>query len=366
MFGPFEVDTGRTAIMRSATDAEPAESGHIRQSEVCATCHTLFTQAFDPSGKIVGTLPEQTPYLEWRQSAWRDERSCQSCHMPAIAEPTPIASVLGEVREGLARHSFVGGNFFMLRMLNRYRNELGVEALPHELELSAHAALRQLETVTASLAVSRPVSNVGQLTFDVDVSNLTGHKLPTGYPSRRVWLHVVVRDGSGGVVFESGAINRDGSIVGNDNDADPLSYEPHYLQIRTANQVQIYESVMEDARGVVTTGLLYGARYAKDNRLLPRGFDKRTAPPEIAVVGEASEDPDFSGDGDRVTYLVSTQGATGPFTVEAVLRYQPIAYRWADNLRAYDAAETRRFVSYYDGMATGSSAAVAHATIRTE
>jgi hypothetical protein len=83
-------------------------------------------------------------------------------------------------------------------------------------------------------------------------------------------------------------------------------------------------------------------------------------------VGEASEDPDFSGIGDKVTYLVSTRGAAGPFTVEAVLRYQPIGYRWADNLRAYDAAETHRFVSYYDGMAAGSSAAIARAAVRTE
>ena len=39
----------------------------------------------------------------------------------------------------------------------------------------------------------------------VAVENLAGHKLPTAYPSRRVWLHVTVLDGPD-VVFESGAI----------------------------------------------------------------------------------------------------------------------------------------------------------------
>jgi hypothetical protein len=48
------------------------------------------------------------------------------------------------------------------------------------------------------------------------------------------------------------------------------------------------------------------------------------------------------------------------------LRYQPIGFRWASNLRAYDAAEPRRFVSYYEGMAGASSTvmASASATIR--
>ena len=68
--------------------------------------------------------------------------------MPAVAEPTRIASVLGEEREGVGRHTFLGGNFFMLRMLNRYRAELGVEALPQELEAAARATIAQLQQQT--------------------------------------------------------------------------------------------------------------------------------------------------------------------------------------------------------------------------
>jgi hypothetical protein len=53
-----------------------------------------------------------------------------------VAERTPIGSVLGEPREGLSRHTFLGGNFLMLRMLNRYRNDLGVTAPSHEVPRS--------------------------------------------------------------------------------------------------------------------------------------------------------------------------------------------------------------------------------------
>ena len=68
-----------------------------------------------------------------------------------------------------------------------------------------------------------------------------------------------------------------GQIAGNDNDADATRFEPHYNEIKAADQVQIYESIMVDQAGAVTTGLLTAVRYVKDNRLLPRGFDKRTA-----------------------------------------------------------------------------------------
>ena len=46
--------------------------------------------------------------------------------------------------------------------------------------------------------------------------------------------------------------------------------------------------------------------------------------------------------------------------------YQPIGYRWAENLRAYDAPETQRFVRYYQSMAAASALVIAetHTTIR--
>ena len=126
VFGPFKIERGMTTIMRSATGFQPTEATHIRQSEVCATCHTLVTQALGPKGEVIGELPEQMPFQEWKHSAFAaEERSCQSCHMPVVEEDTPIASVLGAPRKGFARHTFVGGNFFMQRMLNRYRDDLG-------------------------------------------------------------------------------------------------------------------------------------------------------------------------------------------------------------------------------------------------
>jgi hypothetical protein len=368
MFGPYDVEAGVKRTMHSATDATPTKSEHMQRSELCATCHTLYTEAYGPAGEVIGSLPEQMPYLEWRHSAFAGSapngeggRSCQSCHMPD-AESVPIASVLGEPRERLARHTFLGGNFFMLRMLNRFRTQLGVAAPSAELDAAAEATLRQLSSDSAQIVLTRAAIVGGRLEAEVAVRNLTGHKLPTGYPSRRVWMHLTVRDASGDVVFESGGVDAAGRIAGNDNDADARRVEPHYEEIRAADQVQIYEAVIAGRDGAVTTGLLTATQYVKDNRLLPRGFDKAKADADIAVHGEALRDGDFGDTGDRVRYTVAVTGA-GPYTVDAELRYQPIAFRWADNLRGYDAPEPRRFVSYYDAMSAASSTVLAKAAV---
>ena len=131
---------------------------------------------------------------------------------------------------------------------------------------------------------------------------------------------------------------------------DPTRFEPHYSTITSADQVQIYEAILGDTDGRVTTTLLRAARYLKDNRILPTGFAKAGAPPDIAVRGDAAKDGDFAGGGDAVLYRVDVAGGVAPFAVTAELLYQSIGYRWADNLRRYRAPEIERFSSYYQAV----------------
>jgi len=280
-----------------------------------------------------------------------------------VDEPVAITRVFGVPREGMKRHTFVAANFFMLRMLNRYRADLEVEAQPEELSRGADYTLAYLRDRAARVSIENVQLQSGRLQADVLVENRGGHKLPTAYPSRRAWLHLTVRDRSGQVLFESGALRPDGSIVGNDNDSDPKKFEPHYPSITETGQVQIYEDIMAGPDGAITTGLLTAVRYLKDNRLLPTGFDKRAVDKDIAVVGDAASDADFTAGGDRVHYSVDFRNAQGPLQVEAELWYQPIGYRWANNLKEYSSAmEPRRFTGYYDAMANGSATMLAHAT----
>lgn len=365
VYGPYDIPQGADRAMLSSGRFQPTRGEHVRDSGLCASCHTLFTHARNDAGEVVGELPEQVPYLEWLHSDYRDEQSCQTCHMPAVGSETPISSVLPNPRPDVRQHAFRGGNFFVPRMLNLYRDELAVVALPAELDAMIKATELFLSTRTARVELTGPRREAGRLVFDVAVTNLAGHKLPTAYPARRAWLHVRVADADGEILFESGALRPDGSIVGNDNDADAGAYEPHYRAITAADQVQIYEAVMADFRGRVTTGLVYGVEYLKDNRVLPRGFDKGTAGPEIAVHGDAAGDPDFTAAGDRVRYEVDV-GDAGALTVRAALWYQPIGFRWAENLKQYDAVETNRFVRYYETLSHVSGTLLAEAELRIE
>ncbi|MBN1570900.1 MAG: hypothetical protein JXA73_23870 [Acidobacteria bacterium] len=361
-FGPHAPSAGHITIMRSSTGGFiPAESTHLSESEVCATCHTLITHSLGPDGKAIGEFPEQVPYQEWLHSAYRTGRSCQSCHMPEVEEEVAITSLLGVPRPRVSRHTFPGGNFFMQGILNRNRAELNPISLPDELTSAVLRTKAHLQTEAARISIEKLGQKSGRLEAEITVENLAGHKLPTAYPSRRVWIHLTVMDRTSRTLFESGAVNSQGAIAGNDNDADAARFEPHYSEIRDADQVQIYESVMSDSSGNVTTGLLHAIRYLKDNRVLPRGFDKRTADADIAVMGEALTDEDFSGGSDRLRYSIALGNAPGPFRVEVELCYQPIGYRWAMNLKHYDAEEPSRFVRYYEAASSASSAVLARA-----
>jgi hypothetical protein len=361
-YGPFVIDTGHMRVMLSSTGGfVPQQGSQIRDSALCGSCHTLYTKAIGPGGKQIGTLPEQMPYLEWLHSDYRNQRTCQSCHMPEVHEAVRITAVYGQPREGMHRHEFTGGNFLMENILRDHSGALDVQAPAAELTTAAREAVDLLQTQSARVSVAEVQSTAKALGFNVLIENLTGHKFPTAYPSRRAWLHVVVRDRNGQKIFESGALNPDGSIIGNDNDADPTRYEPHYSEITNSQQVEIFEPILKDAQGHVTTGLLSAVGYLKDNRLLPTGFDKQTAIRDIAVVGDAATDPNFTDKGTRIRYIIDVGQATGPFHVAAELWYQPIGFRWAPNLAPYKAAEPQRFVSYYESASGHSAVIVAKA-----
>lgn len=361
-YGPFEVNQGHRRVMQSSTGGMvPELAAHIREAALCGSCHTLYTKALSRDGKQIGTLPEQMPYLEWLHSDYKDRQTCQSCHMTEVEEPVAITAIYGQPRSGMRRHVFVGGNFLMQQMLNDYRGDLHTAALPAKLVEAAGRTREFLQTQSAKVSLERDSGEAGRLTLSVHVQNLTGHKLPTAYPSRRAWLHVLVQDRNGKTIFESGALNQDGSIVGNVNDENPNLYEPHYTEITSARQVEIFEPILGDVKGHVTTGLLSAVGYLKDNRLLPYGFDKETATRDIAVVGKAHDDPNFTGNGAVIRYVVKTTDAQGPFHVKAELWYQPIGYRWAHNLEPYKAAEPERFVRYYDSEARDNAVVLASA-----
>lgn len=356
IFGPYSVEPDQAAIMRSASGFVPVQAVpwgtglHISQSELCATCHTVYTPVYDAAGQPAGEFPEQVTYLEWYYSDYRRTRTCQDCHMPPAEGGVRIATTSTSPRSPFAQHLFVGGNVTMLEILRAFGEELGVTASGPQLGATIDYTLDQLQNRTARITLEEASLGTARLLATVAVENLAGHKFPTGFPSRRAWIRFTVRDGDGQIVFQSGGVNPDGSIIGNDNDADPGRFEPHYQNIGSQEQVQIYEAVLRDSGGLVTTSLLSAAGYLKDNRLPPAGYQKGAPYADIAVRGEALEDVDFDGGRDRVEYVVPLGEARGPFTVTAELLYQSVGFRWARNLEGLDGPEIGRFLGYLEAL----------------
>ncbi len=350
-YGPYQTPRGLSRLMQSASGFVPLLGEQVSGAELCATCHTLYTPYVDDDGAIAGEFPEQTPYLEWLESVYYDgDAPCQGCHMPRARGKVQLSVTGGPMREPFFQHLFVGGNAYMLRIFQAAGDELAATATGDMFAAKEQATLQQLQGSTASLKLEDLDLSDSSLRATVIVTNLAGHKFPTGFPSRRAWLHLTVADGTGNILFESGAANPDGSITSENHDASEGEYEPHYADIDSPDQVQVYESVMNDVNGEVTTVLLRGAGYVKDNRLLPLGFEPDEVDPDIAVYGAAAEDGDFTGGSDQVRYRVDVGDAEGPFTVQVELLYQTIGYRWAQKLRGYDAEEPTRFLEYYEAV----------------
>jgi len=362
VFGPYPVTSRAAAIHTAGTKLNTTQSEHLSQAAFCGSCHTLYTSTLDASGKPVGRFPEQMVYLEWQHSDYHDKQTCQQCHMPAVDDPAPVATLGSPPHDDVRFHSFTGANFFLQEMLNAHHDELAVSATPGALSAAAAETRAYLQSKAAHLTVSPAKPADGHLSFSVSVQNLSGHKLPTAYPSRRAWLHVTVEDSSGKIVFESGKLNADGSIAGNLNDADATRYSPHYTTITAAEQVEIFEPILGDGQGRVTTALLNATQYLKDNRILPTGFDKQSASPEIAVHGEAVSDAGFIAGTASTRYEIPIAAGSGHFQIKAELLYQPVGYRWAHNLAPYKAAETQSFVSYYEAASSKSAITLAEAT----
>lgn len=339
--GGFTVDYGRKIFgphanpfvdpMRMFVNFTPTLGAHIGQSELCATCHTV----------IVDDVVEQATYLEWRSSSLATTTTCQTCHVPTHdADGTQIVTPISRfptnlsVRSPIGRHRFMGGNANMLRVIAAGEAWANTQVPAEDLEAAARDAEAHLASAAELRVTAQDTGGTTELV--IDVVNHTGHKLPTGYPSRRMWLHVTVRDG-GRILYESGAPDATGALPSDGTLA------PHRRRVDTQEQVQIWEAVLVDRDGTPTHRALDAAGYGKDNRILPQGFAPSVANrPRTEPVGTET-DVDFVPGSDRVVYVLGDVPSGATATVE--LLFQSLTPRIVD---AVDASRTPAATRFAD------------------
>jgi hypothetical protein len=365
IFGPYQNPVGQA--MQNRVGYTPQSSQHMSDSRHCASCHELLTPTIDmetdqPNGEV---FPEQAPYTEWVNSDFGPDgsatTSCQQCHMarPEISDNyltriavTPNGTVNSNwpERQPYFPHVMVGGNTWLLETLELFREELGRAAINAEGEFANTAKLtRDLLETAADLVPSAQNLSGNELAFDLTIQNNTGHKLPTSYPSRRIWVATRVTDSNGAVLFNSGFPDEHYHLA---SDAQYTSheclaakkpegfdssgcYQSHVTQVSSPDDIPVYELVLGSTTDAITHILLYASESLKDNRIPPRGFDSSTVPESARPEG-VDGDTDFnlnnSGQ-DTIAYrLTVPDTAVPPLTVETTLYYQSIRPTFVEGL----------------------------------
>ncbi|HUM45669.1 MAG TPA: hypothetical protein PLD84_02000, partial [Chitinophagales bacterium] len=351
-FGPFQNPLiGPMLLYEGLT---PTFSTHMSKSQVCSSCHTLITHTADLEGNYTGnTFIEQATYHEWLNSAYAaDNIVCQSCHMPQLTDSIVIANnilALGP-RAPFNQHQFSGGNAFMINLIKQNKTALDITAPDVNFDSTLAATYRLLQQKTVGLFVFLDSIAADTIFLKVRVTNKAGHKFPSGYPSRRAVLQLVVTNQTQDTVFQSGTFNNNFEVNGINTD-----YEPHYDVIQNASQVQLYEMVMGDVNSNPTTVLERADVMLKDNRIPPEGFvSTHPSYDTIQIVGDALTDPDFNknnsteGTGiDFVHYHIPVNGFTGMLNVYAGMYFQTVPPRYVEDIFTYSSTSIDAFKNMY-------------------
>lgn len=340
-----------TMPMNMELDLMPTFGAHISESEACGACHTLITHPVNEMSESLDTFyVEQAIYHEWLNSAYSvEDESCQDCHLPVMPFDVTISNRPPwlDSRSDYARHDMVGGNAFMLRIFADNGDTLGLTASTTDFENTLEKTLQLLENESLSSTLEIESTDDDSVTYAFALENLAGHKLPGGYPSRRLVVEWLVQKQNGDTVFHSGKFNEILGVIGEDE-----PFEPHYDLIREENEVQIYEVIMADYLGDETTVLKYAHHNLKDNRLVPRGFSTdHYAYDTVRIVGQAETDANFNEDNagtDIIKLKIPLQEGWEQWVVTGRVHYQTVSPNWLEEMFSYSSDEIDLFRYLYE------------------
>lgn len=353
----------------------------LGDAALCGSCHDVTTPEL--AGKPLRTLidgqgndtgipfPIERTYSEWRasdfasvvfrdgietrtasQAATRIARGadCADCHMPQAEPAAPeqplLACFFGPDRTGeLPVHAFAGGNAWIPQVL---KNEFPLLGRGDSLDWTSARATELLGTRSARVEIASQSVSADTLELSVQVTNLAGHKLPTGYgEGRRMWLALEVRDANDALVWQDGSWNAATGVL--QRSAQTRVYEIlQGIWDAGSGSCRIADDKQRPAFHFALNNCV-----AKDNRIPPAGFTG-AADPELRSVDPQFAEPNSTGSTnlDLVAYQVPLPaGVVFPLEATATLRFQVASREYIDFLR--DQAAERGFQAENDLCAGG-------------
>lgn len=355
-YGPF--GSPFTGPMQLYEGLTPTFSTHMDQPKTCSPCHTLITQSADLAGNLTGgEFVEQATYHEYLNSSYAGTLTkCQSCHMPRLSDPIVISNgiISLQARFPFNQHTFAGANIFMLNLIKNNKAALNIDIQDRLFDstITATATMLKEKAIDLNLMLDSTANDTAY--FRVKLKNKTGHKFPSGYPSRRAVVQFVVFDAANDTIFKSGTFTPQYRVVGETN-----QFETHHNIINQPNVPQIYEMVMGDVNYNFTSVLERASNLLKDNRIPPSGFTTtHQVYDTVKISNDALADDDFNkvasveGSGeDYVHFHVPLLGYTGNIQTKVKVFYQSVPPKWVDDMFTLSGISTpiNTFQTMYQG-----------------
>lgn len=218
---PFTVVPGKDKwgpLQGVSSPAHPASYSELfKKSELCGGCHEFANER---------GVPIFETYSEWKKSPQAKEgKVCQTCHMPEIAGLVVPTKVKPTNEIYINSHEAAGGHF--------------VEQLKKAVTVKLEEVARSGEKAHAAVRLE----NVG-----------SGHKVPTGLPTRKLVLRFQAV--SGGVpiyseerIFQKVVQNQKGEVITRDSDLFL-----HAARIREDNRLEPMKPRVEHFSFLVPEG----------------------------------------------------------------------------------------------------------------
>lgn len=327
--GPYGVSTGAKPHRTLQTDYQGS-------AELCANCHNVSNplQAKDVTAQPPHTYGHiERTYSEWSLSDFAkpgSQKTCQSCHFARLAGGGQ-ASKYGDLhRDYFVSHAATGGSTWVQdAILKIWTGKLG-----KDIDREAVKAVQQQarEFLKTSAALNLEIAGgKARLT----ITNLTGHKLPTGYPEgRRMWVNFRFLDAEGKLLAEAGRYGDKSDTLSGQAVQVPTLLDPEATRVYECQmglspaQARKYNQAAGPSFHFILNDIS-----VKDNRIPPRGFQKAAfAAHQCEPVGADYADGQYWD-------TLEVPAPEGTRQVEARLMYQSVSWEYLKFLKEENRAD---------------------------
>jgi len=225
-YGPLSDPKPNPAHDSASAIGLHGDTGYLRSSEFCGTCHDVRTP---PGAGLTTDARTDEPFqrlenlfTEWKNGPYGPIHnevgvvvSCQDCHMD-VGPPAPAGTYPeGETtvyprprevqeREEVATHYFTGVDVALVDFPGQDSNRRD----EHGNVIGQIQRRQILLESAATMSISAPADVAGGDTLQlyVNVTNSgTGHNLPSGFSQeRQCWIELTVEDANGTALYRSG------------------------------------------------------------------------------------------------------------------------------------------------------------------